>query len=182
MRAKWGKPAIAGQLPTTGLPTRMRAKGGNFGTCRLAAYRVYKLEWGPNGASLQLQVSYLLRGYQLEWELKGATLGPVGWRPTGFISSNEGQMGQACKCRSATYYGASQLRIAELKGHLWDLLGWRPTRVYKLEWELKGASLQLQVSYLGTAAYRVYKLKWGPNGASLQLQVSYLLRGYQLEW
>ena len=44
MRAKWGKPVIAGQLPTTGLPTRMRAKGGNFGTCRLAAYRVYKLK------------------------------------------------------------------------------------------------------------------------------------------
>ena len=154
MRDKWGKPAIAGQLPTTGLPTRMRAKGDNFGTCRLAAYRVYKLKWGPNGASLQLQVSYLptkglptrmrakvkgatlgtcrlaayrvyklkwgpngaslqlqvsylLRGYQLEWELKGATLGPVGWRPTGFISSNEGQMGQACNCRSATYYGAT---------------------------------------------------------------------------
>ena len=56
MRAKWGKPAIAGQLPTKGLPTRMRAKVKG---ATLAAYRVYKLKWGPNGASLQLQVSYL---------------------------------------------------------------------------------------------------------------------------
>ena len=144
MRAKWGKPAIAGQLPTTGLPTRMRAKGGNFGTCRLAAYRVYKLNWEPNEASLQLQVSYLLRSYQLEWELKGASLGPVGWRPTGFISSNEGQMGQACNCRSATYYGVTgTCRLAAY-------------RVYKLKWGPNGASLQLQVSYL----LRGYQLEW----------------------
>ena len=58
--------------------------------CRLAAYKVYKLKQEPNGASMQLQVSYLLQGYQLEWEPKGPILGLQVGSPQclyGFISS-----------------------------------------------------------------------------------------------
>ena len=128
MRAKWGKPAIAGQLPTTGLPTRMRAKvkGATLGP----------VGWRPTGfisstesqmrQACNCKVSYLLRSYQLEWELKGATLGPVGWRPTGFISSNE-RPNEASLQLQVSYLLRSYQLEWELKGATLGPVGWRPT-------------------------------------------------------
>ena len=70
MRAKWGKPAIAGQLPTTGLPTRMRAQGGNFGTCRLAQMRA---KWGKPAIAGQLPTT----GLPTRMRAKGGNFGDL---------------------------------------------------------------------------------------------------------
>ena len=62
MRAKWGKPAIAGQLYTYyGVTNSNESERGQFGTCRLAAYRVYKLraKWGKPAIAGQLPTTGL---------------------------------------------------------------------------------------------------------------------------
>ena len=117
-----------GQQPTTIFFDCTESQMEQLWHCRLAAYKVYKLKQEPNGASMQLQVSYLLRGLETRMRAKWGNFGTVDWQPTKFISSNEGQMGQACNCRSATctYYTGLPTRMRAIGGNF-GAVGWRPT-------------------------------------------------------